>query len=123
MSPANRLKISTAVIAALVAGMVLLAGAANAKTNGTPAGSALKTAPVQTCWACRFVKRDSADKLDRKPVRDMRSHDKDHDRAHLADRKHKKTNAKDNLVCRGIAGCPVHTGSSNSGTPPAAKPL
>jgi hypothetical protein len=151
----NRMKSSTAVIAALATGMVLLAGDANAKDGGgsnsrqdqgraanvTPANSAGKTAPISTCWACRFVKRDGTDKLERKSVsggdksgHDMSGHDKsargdkhdkDHDREHLDDGKHKmpKPGAKPVETTGGMpAGKPVET---RGGKPaqPGPKPV
>jgi hypothetical protein len=133
MSTFDRLKISTAVIAALMAGLVLHGGDAHAKNgngrkggqgnvavaNGAPADSALKIPPY-TCRACRFVKRD---KDDSKPGHDMSGHDKSkhHDKGHYGHDKHKKDYE---LTCKGIAGCrPLpHPGGTTGSVPPAHKP-
>lgn len=136
MSTINRMKRSTAIIATFAAGMVVLAatGHANAKdgndgngrqgqsgnANGTTASSAAKTTPTYTCWACRFVKRDSGDKLERKPDsgrdmpgRDMSARDKSDHKMPRAGGKPVET----------TGGKPTQPSASNSGTPATAKPV
>ena len=88
----NRLKLSTAAIAALTAGMVVFAVDANATDgdsghgNGAAAAvSAERAPPVSKCWVCGFVKHENGRRVYRKPARDMIDHDKDHDRTHLDD--------------------------------------
>jgi len=132
MSPFNRVKISTAVIAALMAGVVLVGGDAHAKAkagnggpgngtvaSGAPAESAKKTPPY-SCWACKFVKRDkdvskSGDKHD-KPGNDMSSKHHGHD-------KYKKDRVK--LTCKGFVGCTKlpYPGGTTASVPPAPKPV
>jgi hypothetical protein len=133
MSLFNRVKISTAVIAALMAGVVLVGGDAHAKAkagnggpgngtvaSGAPAESAKKTPPY-SCWACKFVKRDkdvskSGDKHD-KPGNDMSSKHHGHD-------KYKKDRVK--LTCKGFVGCPKlpYPGGTTASVPPTSpKPV
>src|SRR6266436_5897245 len=96
MSKSKRFNRSTGSIAALAAGVALLAAAQGASAagavgsysgpgkgdaaNGSTTNSVRNTTPISTCWACRFVKRDGSDKLDRshKSDRDKSDHDDKH---------------------------------------------
>jgi hypothetical protein len=146
------MKSSTAVIATLAAGMVLLTatGHANAKggngnngrqgqgtaANSAAADSAAKTTPVYTCLACRFVKRDGTDKLERKvsPGRDMPARDmvKRDGGGKLADKQDKARDGKQlddgkRKVPQPVADKPGASGSGGptGGTPPvtSARPI
>ena len=144
MTPFNRLQISTALVAALLAGIVLHGGEAVAKdgfgqgygvaANGAPADSTVKSPPIYKppykCLACRFVKRgDKHEPGHDMPGHDMsghgdrheKDHDKDHDRAHHGHGKYTKEQIE--LTCKGIAGCPRPPkpmgGTGTTGTAPS----